>query len=217
MTKHLQTLVFVIVFALAFGSPGRTQEPSAAPPAKTASSVQPEQPRALTPLKLQIVIARYQGEKKISSLPYTLSVNANDGRMVNGQWVPYGMNLRMGAKVPVPVVAPPGDRKQAEGPTSYAAAFGYNYQDVGTNIDCSVTTIDGGRFRVELRIEDSSVYADGQAAQGAPRLNDIPTFRTFRVNNPLILRDGQSSQFTVATDKISGEVVKIDVTLTVVK
>ena len=215
MTTHLHTLTFVTVFTLAFGAGGRAQDPPATPLAQAATAVQPEQQRVLTSLKLQIVIARYQGDKKISSLPYTLSVNANDGRMANGQWVPYPMNLRMGAKVPVPVIAPP-DRKQAEG-LNYAAAFGYNYQDIGTNIDCSATTIDGGRFRVDLQIDDSSVYAEGQTAQGAPRLNGIPSLRTFRVNNRLILRDGQTSQFTAATDKVSGEVVKIDVTLTVVK
>jgi RNA polymerase sigma factor (sigma-70 family) len=33
----------------------------------------------------------------------------------------------------------------------------------------------------------------------------------------LILRDGQTSEFTAATDKITGEVTKIDVTLTVIK
>jgi hypothetical protein len=33
----------------------------------------------------------------------------------------------------------------------------------------------------------------------------------------MVLRDGGTSQFTTATDKLSGEMVKIDVTLTVVK
>ena len=32
-----------------------------------------------------------------------------------------------------------------------------------------------------------------------------------------MLKDGQSTQFSAATDKVSGEVVTIDVTLTVVK
>ena len=34
---------------------------------------------------------------------------------------------------------------------------------------------------------------------------------------PIILRDGQSTQFTTATDKLTGEVVRVDVTLSVVK
>jgi hypothetical protein len=32
-----------------------------------------------------------------------------------------------------------------------------------------------------------------------------------------MLKDGQTAQFTTATDKVSGDVIKVDVTLTVVK
>jgi hypothetical protein len=35
--------------------------------------------------------------------------------------------------------------------------------------------------------------------------------------NNLVLRDGQTRQFTAATDRVTGEVVKVDVTLRVVK
>jgi hypothetical protein len=41
--------------------------------------------------------------------------------------------------------------------------------------------------------------------------------RTFRTTNQLVLRDGQSSEFTAATDKVTGEVIKATVTLTVIK
>jgi hypothetical protein len=37
------------------------------------------------------------------------------------------------------------------------------------------------------------------------------------LSNTLLLKDGQSAQLTSAADKISGEVLKVDVTLTVVK
>ena len=33
----------------------------------------------------------------------------------------------------------------------------------------------------------------------------------------MMLKDGQTAQFTTVTDKVSGEIVKVDVTLTVVK
>jgi hypothetical protein len=39
----------------------------------------------------------------------------------------------------------------------------------------------------------------------------------FRSEAFFVLRDGQSSQLTVATDPVSGDVVKVDVTLDVVK
>jgi hypothetical protein len=155
--------------------------------------------RQPTLLKVMIVLSRYQGEKKISSLPYTLSVAANSGKT----------SLRMGAQVPISSAA----MVQAK---EGAPITSYSYRDVGTNIDCSASTLDGGQFRIDLSIEDSSVY--GEEQQGTPkRAGDLPAFRSFRSTNTLTLRDGQTLQFTTATDKITGEVVKADVTLTVVK
>ena len=44
-----------------------------------------------------------------------------------------------------------------------------------------------------------------------------PSFRNFRVTEQVMLKDGQSREFVAATDKVNGEVTKVDVTLTVVK
>ena len=44
-----------------------------------------------------------------------------------------------------------------------------------------------------------------------------PSFRSFRATNAMVLRSGETGQFTTATDKVTGETVKVDVTLTVVK
>ena len=91
------------------------------------------------------------------------------------------------------------------------AAGPIQYQDVGTNIDCAANTYEGGRYGIELTIDDTSVYDD----QG--KQSDKPSFRSFRASDSMILKDGQSAQFTAATDKVSGEVTEVDVTLTVVK
>jgi hypothetical protein len=91
------------------------------------------------------------------------------------------------------------------------------YKDVGTRIDCGAMATDDGRFQVNLTIEDSSVYLDGQAVQAAARSSEPPIFRSFRSSNELTLRDGQSLQFTAAADRISGEVITVDVRLNVVK
>jgi hypothetical protein len=52
--------------------------------------------------------------------------------------------------------------------------------------------------------------------QGAPA-TALPVIRTFRASNNLVLRDGQTRQFTAGADRITGEVVKVDVTLKVAK
>ena len=45
----------------------------------------------------------------------------------------------------------------------------------------------------------------------------LPALRSFRFTNSLVLKDGQTAQFTTAVDKVTGVVTKVDVTLTVVK
>jgi type II/III secretion system protein len=196
VTKYLQTLASAAVLATALGSPAVAQEPPGSP-----FPVTPAQPavKTLVPLKVLVVLSRYQGEKKISSMPYTLSVN-NDHMQ---------SRLRMGSKVPVLTRSRPDDKNSES----------FSYQDVGTNIDCYALSTDDGRFRIEITIQDTSVYSEGKIdTQGEPPgLKEIPTFRTFMSSQTLILKDGQSTQFTTATDKVSGEVTKVDVTLTVVK
>ena len=157
------------------------------------------------PVKVQVVISRYAGDKKISSAPYTLSANAGSAAAPKSDWSL--ATLRMGAKIPVATAVGP----RIEGkPESQAVSF--NYTDVGTNIDCRTAVLDDGRFRLEITVEESSVYGAEQA-----RPNDHPSFRSFRGVDSLILKDGQTAQITAATDKVSGEVTRVDVTLFVVK
>jgi len=194
VTKHPQTIALVFAFALASSVIVRTQEKPAPPPAaKPAASAMP--------LKIQVLVSRFQGEKKLSSLPYTLSVNAGSRA-----------TLRMGAKVPVMMMM------TANMPKDLPQGGPVQYQDVGTSIDCYVSTAqDDGRYRVEITIDDSSVYGDGpNTADNRPPPGN-PSFRSFRASDSMVLRDGQTSQFTTATDKVSGEIVKVDVTLNVVR
>jgi len=170
--------------------------------ARTQDSPPPATGRTVTPLKVQVVIARYQGDKKVSSLPYTLSMNATaDARN------PGHANLRMGAKIPVAAAM--------FGPPAPQTVTSFNYENVGTNIDCSALMVDDGRFRVDITIDDTSVYPDEQGLGGA--VKGTPSFRSFRASDQMVLKDGATAQFTAATDKVSGEVVRVDVTLTVVK
>jgi len=170
-----------------------------------------------SPLKIQVVISRYQGERKISSLPYLLSVTGGAGsnvdRSTGGRGFLGRANLRMGTKVPVMMLAQPSPDGKA-GPGAPMASP-IQYQDVGTNIDCSVWALEDGRYRLEISIDDSSVYPDEKEAPSATK--GAPSFRSFRVGDSTLLKDGGTSQFTSAVDKVSGEIVKVDVTLNVVR
>jgi hypothetical protein len=187
--KPLHTLALIVALMTAFVRIGHGQEPSQAAL------------RVPTALKVQIVISRYQGEKKVSSVPYMLSLNAGGGGGTAKS------SLRMGSNVPIPLTS-----TKPEGGTTTQVS----YRSVGTNIDVSGSIIDDTRFALTINIEDSSVYADGQLGSTAKE-RDSTAFRTFQAAENVILRNGQSSEFTAATDKFTGEVVKVEVTLTVLK
>jgi hypothetical protein len=151
-----------------------------------------------TPLKVQIVLSRYEGERKVASMPYTLLVNAGerDNRVT----------LRMGVALPVTGVG-------ANGPT-------VSLQDIGTNMDCTATPIEDGRFRLTLAINHTSVYEGDQKRlqTTVPRAGDAAQLiRSFTSSFFLVLRNGESAQSIAATDPVTGEVMKIDVSINVVK
>jgi hypothetical protein len=193
-----------------------TQSPAPAAPETTGT---PEAPKAEKPgaqkrgapptlLRVEVVLSRYQGDKKMSSVPYGFLVT--DDR----EWV----KVRMGVEVPVPITMfTPGD------PSSNRPATSFQYRNVGTNIDCSAKPAGAWGnppYQVNLKVENSSVVTtgEGRPASGTEfRVANAPVFRTFNVSLSPVLRDGQSIQTVASTDPVTGEVVKIDVTLNVVK
>jgi Flp pilus assembly secretin CpaC len=174
----------------------KEQSKTTAPPPASASGAR-EQP--IVPLKMRVVVSKYQGDKKVSSMPYMLSLATGQPRV----------SLRMGGEIPIATATTGG---------SAPIPVSFTYRSVGTNIDCWATLLDGGRYSVNIGLEDSSVYSENQEVRGLSKAgSDQPSFNTFKANETVILRDGESTQFTSATDKISGQVIKVDVTLTVLK
>jgi len=151
-----------------------------------------------------IVLSRYQGEKKISRLPYTLFVNANDTEFTR---------LRMGTQVPVPTTVISESKDGTQRPVQ-----SYNYKDVGTNIDCRAVS-DGDTFRLLLTVADSAVYFPDktEAMVTSMSTTGAPAFRSFNSTVDLTLRDGQTVQYTSVADPVSGQTIKLDATLNVVK
>ncbi len=167
----------------------RAQEAPAQPPSAPARTA--ESP--LTPLRIQLVLSRTQGDKKISSVPYALWVTANDRQ---------ASNLRMGNQIPVP---------DAKG--------GYSFHEVGTNIDATASSGPDGYYRIALTVSDSSVYFPDRndPAAASPTNTGVPAFRSVTTRFNILLRDGQTGQYLSATDQMSGQVLKVDATLTVLK
>jgi type II secretory pathway component GspD/PulD (secretin) len=98
----------------------------------------------------------------------------------------------------------------------------FQYQDIGTSIDGRAERTGDGRFLLRLGVERSSVYAPGTegkaAAVGGSEISSaLPIVQQFRTQANLLVRDGQTIQATVATDPVTGHVIKVDVTLNVLK
>jgi hypothetical protein len=185
------------------------QEKPAPAPVVVNEMMQPPSRRehpAPIPLKVTVVLSRYQGEKRMSSMPYSMGVTASG-------WGPAPKStLRMGVDVPVQVTV----IGQTDGKST--AGTSYNYRNVGTNIDCqaSFESTAAGVFQLALTVSDSSIGLD-TSKKAAGAMPDIPSFRNFNSSFTALLRDGQTTQYTSATDPVTGELMKIDVTLNVMK
>lgn len=177
-----------------------------------SESPSPTSPRKVQniPLELQVVISRYQGEKRISSLPYVLSLKS----FTNSNRAGFaGASLRLGSRVPIrsQVFTPAAEGKPA------ATTSSVGYENVGTNIDAGASALEDGRFEVTISINESSVVTDPQDLKATPGSDSYPVFRSYQSTNTLFVKEGQTTQFTAASDRVSGEVVRVEVKLTVVK
>jgi hypothetical protein len=66
-------------------------------------------------------------------------------------------------------------------------------------------------------VQDDAIATPQGAAAGSAPATSLPVIRSFRASNNVVLKDGQTRQFTAAADRITGEVVKVDVTLKVAR
>lgn len=155
----------------------------------------------ITHLRLDILLSEYDGSKEVSSLPYTLFLDAATER-VNAP----GRSLRMGLRVPI--VTSSGTNQQ------------FQYEDIGTDIDVQAKTLSDGSYNLDMSVNRSSVYSANQGTDQAakvPQTGSWPVVRTFRSSFDLGLRDEQTAQGPSATDPFNGHVLKISVTLHVIK
>jgi hypothetical protein len=198
--KHIVSLVIAAAFAGAVVLPiGAAQEPAPAPSARMRVPG-----GGNVPLRVQIVISRYQGDKRVSSMPYELSLRTGAGEA----------SLRLGARIPVPnaAFAPVGDGAAG----APAPITSYNYEPVGINIGCQASALDNGGFDLEIEVNESSAVTDANELKNITGGNR-PVFRSYQSTNTLFMRDGETTQFTAATDRVTGEIVRVEVKLTVLK
>jgi hypothetical protein len=161
---------------------------------------------ATTPVRVQIVFTESDSEKKVKSLPYTMYLNAPNAPEVRPASI---IKMRIGSRVPV-----------------YVGNNSMQYLDVGTNIDARSGYTAEGRLLLNLNLERSWVEGDvpvpvtktdtGQSESASGHFRE-PIIRNFRSELDLKLREGQSIETTMATDPVSGKVLKVEVSFTTVK
>lgn len=194
-----KAVVAVLLVVLAIAVPSlRSQDKGKSSDGVKSAEAAPQ----ITPLRVQVVFIEYDGDKKVSSLPYTLLVNADD----RGPQAA----VRMGLRVPIETSSSGGANKQ------------FQYMDVGTNLDGRADRVDDGRFSLKLNVEKSSLYTPGTAEKpatvgGNEILAGQPILQSFRSQLNLLVRDGQTIQSTVASDPVTGHVLKVEVTMNVIK
>jgi hypothetical protein len=180
-------------------------KPAAEKPAVEKPAAEKRPP---VPVTVTVVFNEFEGEKKISALPYTLPINAEFRPSLGGNY----SQLRMGVRVPLRTSNNPNAVQQVQ------------YMDVGTNIDCRARALDVGQYEVELRVDRSSIYSalsEGKQVEWKPNeelsIALQPIVRSYNSSMTFLMRDGQTIQRSLATDPLSGRVLKVDVTLNVVK
>jgi hypothetical protein len=208
MLRRLALTLASAIAAALVAVPSRAQETPKPETTKTPEAATPRTRKAPTLLRVQIAISRYQGERKLASVPYTLLLTTDERKA----------RVRMGVEVPIAVATFAKGEDAKSGPVT-----SFEYRNVGTNIDCWAEDRTGeGLYQLVLNVESSSIYASSES-RTASGLNeaglapDRPLFRTFNVSLNPTVRDGQSVQTVASTDPVTGEVVKIDVTLNVVR
>ena len=79
----MEKKVGIFLVLLAFTTFAAAQES----PKNSAGPKPDDRAPAVTPLRVQVVFTEYDGEKKLSSLPYSFTVNADERRARPGRFV----------------------------------------------------------------------------------------------------------------------------------
>ncbi len=157
-----------------------------------------------TQLKVQFLFTEYDGDKKTKSMPYVSIFASDPGHP------PDSMKLRIGSRVPL----------------FTGKDGGLQYVDVGTNLDCTADRLDDGKFGLRIALERSWIQGDvaipvdastqAQSGSAGAQFKE-PVIGQYKTQEYLIARDGQTVETTVATDPLNGKLLKIEVTLNVLK
>ena len=189
--KRLILRIAVLACAMTIATvPGLAQSPSG-PPSLGST------------LKVTVVLSRINGQKKIASLPFVLLMTPTEDRT----------SVQMSSSVPVPTTTMVQGSAASPGGTVQS----YSYQNIGTNMQASAKELAGGQFAVSLTISDSQILTDATGAMLPDSTKGLLKTQSFTSTVRLPLKDAQTISYDAATDKLTGDIVRVEVTLNIMK
>jgi hypothetical protein len=191
----MKKLVPIVAFAALFGIASATARGQEKPKPDT----QTEDPaRVFSTVKVQFVLNEFDGEKKIATLPYSFLMNTEKEKGLGSPH--FGSFIRSGVRLSI---SPDKDGKM-------------QYLDIGSNIDCALTSDDAGHYLMRFSFERAALAPPARNENKAadPALNFagmmLPTFRSSAL---VPLKEGQATEVMVAADPTNGHVYRLTVTV----
>lgn len=194
MKKLVPIVAFVALFGIASAAVHGQDKPK-------PDAQKEDQARVFATVRVQVVLTEFEGEKKIATLPYSFLMNTEKEKGLGSPR--FGSFIRSGVRLPT---APDKDGKT-------------QYLDIGTNIDCALTSDDEGHYLMRLSFERAALAPPARNEdKGDPALNYagmiLPTFRS---SGTVPLKEGQATEVMAAADPLNGHVYRLTVTVTAQK
>jgi hypothetical protein len=132
---------------------------------------------------------RLRGESTTATRPYTVALHADAG----------SAHVFVGLQVPITVF-------EKDGPSNLVKSAGVDAQ-------VSVATLLDGRYRLDAKFEEDSLLATGAGTE-ATTAGGNPILRAVKGQSTVTLREGETVPFASAVDPVTGDVVRVDLTVT---
>jgi hypothetical protein len=193
--------------------------PPPPPPAPPAAPAVPVPPAAPAPppgsvaarlaagemRRVDLVLSRWVGDKRIESLPFSVLLAAAVGApgWVEGR-------VRLGLDVPS------GRTRTTKTDASVTTDQVQTY--VGTNIDTTLREPVAGLYDLDVRLTHTMLTPTPRTPGSvAPGELVAASTRTISFNNKLMLREGRTMQVGSGVDAVTGETARLEVTVTTAK
>lgn len=172
------------------------------------------------PVKILVVINEFEGAKKIATLPYTLyTLSAGPGSPFRHPVQGPRESMRYQLRIPIVTGTYQGGASAKGSPLVNTQ---YQFQDVGTDIDYTARTLPNDSYELDFTVDRTWASMPGAAndevaLERGSVVTGQPILPHFRNSFVVVLKNGQTVEGASATDPVSGHVLKVDVTLTVLK